>query len=349
MKTWVYILRRLLLLIPQMFLILVATFFLIRLLPGDPARLQLGPLAPEEGVQALRQRMELDKSMPVQFYAYVKQLFHGDLGYSWVNSSSVASDLQSRLPATLELIFLGLLVTLIFLVPLGVLTATRGGGPLSRILKRFASIYGLLAGALPDFWLGLLMLYVFFTKLHVLPGPEGRLAIGAEPPNHITGFYTVDALLAGDFSTLWSALQHLILPVFTLAFVYGSVIFKYAWSGTAQALRSDFTAYADACGLRARKVQWYALRYVAPPMIVVTGVTAGYLLGGAVLIETVFNLNGVGQYAVQSIVSSDYAPIQGFVLIAAVFTMVVYLVVDLVHFAVDPRVRVQGAAKLGGR
>jgi peptide/nickel transport system permease protein len=334
-----YIGRRLALLVPQLFLISIVTFVLIRMLPGDPARLQLGPLAPQAGVDALRRELKLDQSLPVQYWAYLDRLLHGDFGRSWVNQSNVATDLGQRIPATLELIVYGLVVVLVFLVPLAVVTATRGGGILTRVLKKITFGYGLLAGALPDFWLGLLLIFIFFTKLHWAPGPEGRIGIADLPPPRVTGAYTIDALVAGQWATFASAARHLILPVITLAFVYGAPIFKMTRSTMASALRSEYTAYAEGFGLSRWRILWYALRNAAPPAIVIIGVVSGYLLGGAVLIETVFDLNGIGQYAVQAITTNDYAPIQAFVLVAAVFTMFVYLVVDLVHFGVDPRVR----------
>lgn len=337
-----YALKRILLVIPQMVLISVATFVLIRMLPGDPARLQLGPMASDEGVAALREKLRLDESIPSQYMAYLERLFQGDLGRSWVSSTNVSEDLLERIPATLELIAFGMLLVALFLVPLGIVTAVRGGGPITRFLKKISFGYGLLAGALPDFWLGLLFIFIFFTTLGVLPGPEGRLAIGETPPDQVTGFYTIDSLLAGDISLFFSSLEHLFLPALTLAFVYGAVIFKMTRSSMEAALRSNYISYSEGFGLSHRKILWYAFRNAAPPVVVMVGVVTGFLLGGAVLIETVFNLSGVGQYAVQSITSADYAPIQAFVLLAAVFTMLAYLIVDLVYFAVDPRVRAKG-------
>ena len=339
MPIWLYITRRIVLLVPQMFLISVITFVLIRMIPGDPARLQLGPLAPQEGVDLLHKQLKLDKSVVDQFIAYLDRLVHGDFGRSWVNQSAVTTDLGLRIPATLELIGYGLLVVLVVLVPLGVITATRAGGLVTRVLKKITFGYGLLAGALPDFWLGLLLIFVFFTTLHWAPGPEGRLGIVQSAPDKVTGLYTVDAVISGNWSILWASVAHLILPVITLAFVYGAAIFKMVRSTMTAALRSDYTTYAEGFGLPQHKILFYALRNAAPPVLVIGGVVSGYLLGGAVLIETVFGLNGVGQYAVQSITTSDYAPIQAFVLVAAIFTMLVYLLVDLVHFATDPRVR----------
>jgi peptide/nickel transport system permease protein len=343
MQVLKYAARRFLLVIPQMFLISVVTFVLIRMLPGDPARLQLGPLAPDDAVQQLRQELRLDDSIVEQYLAYLGRLSRGDLGSSYASGQAVSTDLAERIPATLELIGLGMLLVLVVLVPLGIITAARGGGPVRRLLKKVTFGYGLLAGALPDFWLGLLFIFVFFTTLGVLPGPEGRLGIAEVPPDQITGFYTVDALITGNFTAFVSAAEHLVLPVVTLAFVYGGAIYKMTRSSMETALRSNYVAYSEGFGLSHGRVLWYAFRNAAPPVVVMTGVVSGYLLGGAVLIETVFNLNGIGQYAVQSIVSADYAPIQGFVLIAAVFTMLAFLAVDLVYFASDPRVRVRGS------
>ena len=338
MRTLKYIGRRLLVLIPQLFLISVITFSLVRMLPGDPARLELGPLAPQEGVELLRHQLRLDKPVPEQYVAYLERLFQGDFGRSWVNSSSVAHDLLVRAPATLELIIAGMLIVFVVMVPIALLSASPSHGWVASATRRIGFGYGLLAGALPDFWLGLVLIFIFFSMLGWAPGPEGRLGILDLAPERVTGFYTIDALLAGDFDTFLSALSHLALPAITLAFVYGGPIFKMVRASMETALRSDYTSYAEGLGLPRRTILLWAMRNAAPPAVVVTGIVAGYLLGGAVLIETVFNLNGIGQYAVQSITTADYAPIQGFVLVAAVFTMLVYLFVDLLHFMIDPRV-----------
>jgi peptide/nickel transport system permease protein len=311
---------------------------LIRFLPGDPARLELGPLAPQEGVDQLRRQLRLDRPLPDQYVAYVERMWHGDFGRSWVNSSDVYDDLRSRFPATLELILAGMLLVALVLLPIAVISAIPGGGLLGRLTRRISFGYGLLAGALPDFWLGLVLIFVFFSLLGWAPGPEGRLGILDIPPDTITGMYTIDSLLAGDLATFYSALSHLALPAITLAFVYGAPIFKMVRTSVDGALKADYTTYATALGLPKRTVLRYAVRNAAPPAIVMTGVVSGFLLGGAVLIETVFNWNGLGQYAVQAITTADYAPIQAFVLVAAIFTMLVYLAVDLAYFAIDPRV-----------
>jgi peptide/nickel transport system permease protein len=337
-RSLIYIGRRLLLLVPQLLLISIATFVLIRALPGDPARLELGPLAPQEGVDELRRQLRLDQPLPQQYLAYVERLAQGQLGRSWVGSTEVSADLAARLPATLELIIGGMLLVAVVLVPLAMVSAMPGGGVAGAAARKVSFGYGLLAGALPDFWLGLVLIFVFFSLLGWAPGPEGRLGILDVAPDYVTGMYTVDALIAGDLPTFWSAIAHLALPCITLAFVYGAPVFKMVRSSLDSALKADYTLYARAVGLRPSTVLRYAMRNAAPPSIVMAGVVSGYLLGGAVLIETVFNLNGLGQYAVQAVTTADYAPIQAFVLISAVFTMLVYLLVDLAYFALDPRV-----------
>jgi ABC-type dipeptide/oligopeptide/nickel transport system permease component len=339
MRVAFYVLRRVVTLVPQLFFISVATFILVRLLPGNPARLELGPLASAHAVAVLRHQMKLDRSLPVQYVAYLGDIVHGNFGTSWTRGTAVASDLATRIPITLSLIIYGLVFVMLFLVPLAIFTASPGGGLVRRALKRVAFVYGLLAGALPDFWLGLVLIFLFYVKIHALPGPDGLLSTLAKPPPRITGVYTIDAFITGRFATFADAAAHMFLPVVTLAFVYGAPVFKMLQSSMARALESDYTSYSQALGIPDLKVLVYALRNAAAPSLVMAGVVSSYLIGGAVLIETVFNLHGLGQYAVDSIKSVDYAPIQAFVLVAAVFTVFVYLIVDLLYFAVDPRVQ----------
>jgi peptide/nickel transport system permease protein len=345
MRLALYIARRFLFLIPQIVLISFITFVLVRLLPGDPARLALGPLAPEEAVQNLREEMYLDRPIVEQYAIWVQNAFAGDLGGSYVNGTAVADDLVQRIPVTLELIVLSLIVVLLILVPLAIVTASRTRNRVVRFFRNVTFGYGMLAGALPDFLLALVLIFVFFTHLEMLPGPEGHLGILDMAPPFVTGSILIDSVLAGEFETFWSAVWHLIMPVFTLAFVYGAAIFKMLRSQMEVALDADFTTYGEAIGLPPRVVFMRAARVAAGPTIVITGVVIMFLLGGAVLVETVFNLNGLGQYAVQAIVTADYAPIQGFVVCAAIFTMLVYLAVDLINFAMDPRIKIGGAPR----
>ena len=348
MRLALYIGRRFLFLVPQVFLISFITFVLVRLLPGDPARLSLGPLAPESSVETLRAKMYLDRPIPEQYVIWLENAFQGDLGESWVNNTQVIDDLVQRIPVTLELIFLALFVVFLVLVPLAIITASRTRNLIVRMFQNITFGYGMLAGALPDFLLGLVLIFFLFAgaaglmPTEILPGPEGRLGILDFDPPFVTGSILIDSLIAGDFEIFWSGFMHLIMPVFTLSFVYGAPIFKMLRSQMEGALKADYTTYAEAVGLAPTIVLTRAARVAAGPTLVITGVVVMFLLGGAVLVERVFNYVGLGQYAINGIVTADYAPIQGFVCFAAIFTMLVYLAVDLIHFAMDPRIKIGG-------
>jgi ABC-type dipeptide/oligopeptide/nickel transport system permease component len=343
MRFAAYLGLRFLFLIPQIVLISFITFVLVRMLPGNPARMSLGPLAPESAVEALREKWLLDRPIFEQYGAWLEKAFAGDLGESWVNNTYVLDDLIQRIPVTIEIIALSLIMVFLFLVPLAIITAARTKNRIVRFFQNITFGYGMLAGALPDFLLGLVLMFIFFTHIGILPGPEGRLGILDFESPFVTGSVLIDSLIAGDFDNFWSGLWHLIMPVFTLAFVYGAPIFKMLRSQMEGALQADYTTYAEAVGIKPRTVFLRAARVASGPTIVITGVVVMFLLGGAVLVETVFNLTGLGQYAVQSIVTADYAPLQGFVSFAAIFTMLVYLAVDLVQFAMDPRIKAVGS------
>ena len=328
-----YLLRRLLFAVPQLVGITFVTFLLIHLIPGDPARLMLGPLASEETIHSLRDHMGLNRSFFEQYGLYVWHAVGGDFGSSWQSGNPVAKDLRQRLPATLELITYSLLLAIVIAIPLGVRAARKPG----KLSDRFAFGYGLVAGALPEFWLGLILILVFYVKLKWVAAPDGRLDVDVLPPRQITGAYTLDALLTGNWTAVGSAFKHLLLPVATLSIVTIGPILKMTRSSMQQMLASDFTRYARLCGLPEKLVGRYALRNSLPPIVTLVAVLYSFLIGGAVLVEVVFGWGGAGQYAVQGVLNADFAVVQGFVLIAAIISLIVYLVVDLIYFAIDPR------------
>lgn len=330
-----YAARRAAVLPVQLFVVSLIVFFLVRLLPGDPSYLLAGPFATVDRVEEVRRRLGLDQPIHVQYAKYMERMFQGDFGTSWVTSQPVLADVAQRLPATLELILYAVILSVLIGIPLGVYTAMHKRG----LLYKGVWIYGMLAGALPDFWFALIAIYVFFFLLGWLPGPIGRLDIAVSTPDHVTGLYSVDALLAGDGEAFASAVAHLVLPVLTLVFIYMPLVLKNARSAMDDMLNSEFVLYARAAGLSRLTQIRYALRNALPPVITVTGILTWFLLGGAVLVETVFAWGGLGQYAVQSVVNSDYAPLQAVVLLSAVFTMVVFLLVDLAYFVIDPRIK----------
>ena len=330
-----YILSRVLFVVPQVFGIIFVSFFLLKLIPGDPAILMLGPFATDQAILDVRTNLGLDKSLLVQFGYYIGNVIRGDLGRSWQTTRPVLEDLLTRFPATIELISLAMLTALTIGVPLGVAGARFKKG----FLRKIADYYGLLAGAVPDFWLGLVFIFIFFTVLKVVPPPLGRLDISIIPPANVTGMYLIDSIIAMDFAALKSAAGHLLLPVLTLGLINAGPIIKMTQSTTERMLESDFTNYAEMCGLPENIVVRQALFNALPPVITMISVLYGFLIGGAVLVEIVFSWGGAGQYAVQGVLNADINPVLGFVVFAAIFSLVLYLIVDLLCFAIDPRTR----------
>lgn len=330
-----YVFRRLIAIIPQAWAITVVVFVLIRLIPGDPAYLFAGPTASASTIRAIRHELGLDQPIPVQYWAYFRKLLHGDMGYSLVTSQPVGQDMLSRFPATLELITFALLLCLLVGIPLGALAARKEGGIADQITR----VYGLLAGSLPDFWWGLMIIFLAYTTFHLGVAPVGRLDLSQTPPPSVTHFYTIDALLARQWSTFVNALAHLLLPGITLAFIYGGPIVKHMRSSMSVVLNAPYLDYGKMCGLGRWRLFRYAFRNSLLPAITMTGLTYVYLISGAVLVETVFAWGGLGQYAVQAITSSDYLAISGTVLTTTMFALLVYVVLDMVYAAIDPRIR----------
>lgn len=333
-RFWFFLVRRLLMLIPQLLGVSIFTFVLIRLLPGNPADLILGPTRTAAGIAALSREMGLDKPLHIQYAIYLNDVLHGDLGRSWFSGEAVLDEMLRRAPATLELVTFSLGIAIALGIAMGVIAAIRMGGISARLFDWYIRF----AGSFPDFWIGLIAIYVFYFVLGLAPAPMGRMGIAEDVPPALTGFHTIDSLVAGRFDLFAIAVQHLALPVLTLGLILAPMVGKVMRASMLEILTTDFIRYARAAGLPRRKVTLYAVRNALPPVVTLIGILFAYLLGGTVLMEKVFSWGGIGQYAVQAVVNADYAAVQGFVLIAAAFTMVVYLVVDLVHMAIDPRV-----------
>ena len=330
-----YIGRRLIFVAPQLVGILLVTFLLLKLIPGDPAVLMLGPFATDEGLARLRTELGLDHSIIKQFGIYLWRVMHWDLGTSWQTTMPVTSDLAQRFPATLELVTLSLLLALSIGMPLGVIGARSKNG----IIRKLVEYYGLAAGSLPDFWFGLVLIFIFYTILGVVPAPLGRIDFTIIPPPEVTGSLLIDSVISGNWLALRNALGHLILPVLTLGLINAAPILKMTMSTMDRMLEADFSRYAEMCGLPNRVVARKALRNSLPSVITIVSVLYGFLIGGAVLVEIVFSWGGAGQYAVQGVLNADLNPVLGFVLYSAILSLVIYLIVDLIYFAIDPRTR----------
>jgi peptide/nickel transport system permease protein len=333
-----YFVKRVLLIVPTLFGVSVITFTLTYLLPGNPALVKAGPLATPEHIAEMERRMGLDRPVAVQYWRYLSGVLRGDLGESATTGRPVLQDLLQRVPATLELTLASLLVALGVGIPLGVLAAVRRDGWVDHV-SRLLGVGGV---AMPTFWTGLLVLYVFFYKLGVAPPPLGRLSAGASAPTAITGLYTVDALLTANWAALRSALAQLVLPALTLGFSVMAPLMRMVRATMLETLESDYIKAAWAAGLPRRTIVYGdALRNCLIPVITLIGVVFGFLMAGNVVVEIVFAWPGIGNYAVTSLMSKDSGPIQSFVLFVAVVYVVVNLAVDLAYGFVDPRIRLR--------
>jgi dipeptide transport system permease protein len=328
---------RLLSALPNLAGVVVITFILTRALPGDPAAYFAGAAATQEAIAQVRSQLGLDKPLLEQFFLYVAGLARGDMGLSLTTGQPVAQELIARLPASLELVFLSLLLACAIALPLGVLAATRPGSWIDQ-LCRIVTTAGV---SLPTFFTGLLLAYVFYFLLGWAPSPMGRLDPMFSPPATVTGLYLVDAALAGDPAMWWASLKQLILPVLTMAIFVLAPIARMTRASMLSVLSADFIRTARASGLSSTTVLvTYALRNALLPVVTTLGMVFGFMLGSSVIVEKVFGWPGVGSYAIDALTASDYAPVQGFVLAMGVLFVLLNLFVDLLYGLIDPRVTV---------
>jgi peptide/nickel transport system permease protein len=321
--------------VPALIGIIIVTFLLTRALPGDPAAYFAGPAANPESIAEIRKELGLDRPLPEQFFFYLGDLFTGDLGESISTGQPVVSELVSRLPASLELTLFALLFSASVAIPLGILAATRPNSWVDHAC-RFITTAGV---SLPTFFTGLALIYLFYYLLDWAPAPIGRLNIIYLSPPHVTGFYTVDALIDGDLETFRAALAQLILPAVTLGLFTLAPLARMTRASMLQVLGSDFVRTARAAGLSGRKVLYtYAFRNALLPVITTLGMVFSFTLGANVLVEKVFAWPGIGSYAIEALVVSDYAAVQGFVLTMAIMFVLLNLVIDVVYTLIDPRV-----------
>lgn len=310
-------------------------FLMLRMIPGDPARLLLGEFATQEDLSRLRTQMGLDRSYPAQYGIYLANILQGDLGNSLRNGAPVVSEIGYRLVATLELALAAMLVASLIGIAAGVLAAVR---PYSVI--DYASMFTALIGvSMPIFWLGLMLMYCLSVLFPVMP-MMGRIGMGSEPAA-VTGLMLVDTLLAGNPADFLDALHHLVLPAFTLATVPMAIVARITRSAMLEVLHQDYVRTARAKGMsEAVVVLRHALRNAFLPVVTVLGLNLGLLLGGAVLTETIFSWPGLGRYVVDSLMARDYAAVQGCILVFAALMAFINLIVDLIYVVLDPRIRV---------
>lgn len=334
-----YILRQVLGVLQTLLLSSIISFAVLRLLPGDPARLIVGPLAGQAALDAVREQLGLNDPVIVQYLDYVGGFLTGNWGYSYSNGADVTAVLAARLPATIELALYAFLFALVVAIVVATIASYRRG--IVGALAKFFSLIGL---GTPPFWLALVLLLVFSVNLKVLPGPSGRLTSFLQPPPTITGLYTVDALLTGNVVAFSDALAHLVLPAIALAVIPCAFLTRLLTANLEDAARGAFVTVVRSKGVSRWSTHTrHVLHNALLPTVSSSGVVLAALITGSVLVEEIFDWPGVGQVLVQGIQRQDFAVVQTFILLSAVIYVLVNLLVDVVVGFVDPRLRLQRA------
>jgi peptide/nickel transport system permease protein len=330
-----YIIRRLLLVVPVLVGALFISFVLTRVVPGDPIIRVAGPYSSEEKRDEMRHDAYLDRSIPVQFGIYMRDLVQGDMGDSFFTGQAVRDDLSSRFMATFELVLYGMLLAVVLAIPLGVISAVKRGTWFDHV-SRVLAVVGV---SVPVFWIGLVLLTIFYSNLGWLPGPTGRLPIGVKPPDKTTGLYTIDALIHGQWSLWWDAVRALILPVITIGLTSMAPIARMTRATMIESLDSDYIRTSHSLGIPSRIiVLHHAFKNAVLPILNLGAGVFGYLIGGLVLVEIIFTWNGLGLYSYNAILNSDFPAVQGFILLITFIYLLIYLAVDVMTALIDPRV-----------
>ena len=330
-----FISRRLFHLIFILIGVSVLVFLMLRLIPGDPARLLVGEFASPQEIDRIREKLGLDASYPYQYCLYIKNLLQGDMGVSIRTNAPVSQEIVVRFLATVELSIAAMVISSLLGILAGVISSVKR----YSLFDTVSMVMALGGISMPIFWLGLMLMYLFSVKLRVLP-IMGRFTMGMDYSS-LTGLVILDSLLGGNFQLLINSVWHLILPAFTLATIPMAIIARMTRSSMLEVLSKDYIRTARAKGLSHRAVVLkHALKNAFLPIVTVIGLNFGLLLGGAVLTETIFSWPGLGRYVVDSLQARDYPSVQGCILLFAVIMVLVNLTVDILYFYLDPRMRV---------
>ena len=329
-----YFIKRLLLLIPVVLGVSVLVFIIMHVFTSDPSSNILGQHASQDQIDALRQQLGLNDPLYKQYLNFITGILQGDFGTSLITKSSVATEIFSRFPATIELAIISIIVASIVGITLGVLSAVKQ----NSIIDYLCMGTSLVGVSMPIFWLGLILIVVFSVTLGWLP-VSGRATIGLEPVK-ITGLYLLDSLLSGDMTAFFDSLEHLVLPVIALSSYSTAIIARMTRSAMLEVLGQDYIRTARSKGLvESIIIRSHGLRNTLIPVTTVIGLQLGSLLGGAVLTETVFSWPGIGSYTIDAILKSDFPVVQGAVMIMAIVFVLVNLLVDLLYAFIDPRIK----------
>lgn len=329
-----FILRRVLLVLPSLFGLLVLTFVMLRILPNDPSAALAGENATPAQIAAIRKAYGFDEPLWKQFLIYLKQVAQADLGNSTITGRPVATDIALRLPATIELAISALMFATLVGIPLGTLAAVWHNSLFDHV-TRIVTVGGL---AIAAFWFAIILQLIFSMSLDWLP-LRGRLSVGTPEPVKLTGLFLLDSLLTGRLDLFWDALRHIIMPAFTLSLGGLASIARFTRAGVLDTLQKDFVGYAEAAGYRTRRIVWiYVLRNSVVASTTQIGLLFGALISSAVAVEAIFDWPGIGSYAVNGILTSDYKAILAVTLVVGVIYAIVNIIVDVSHALLDPRV-----------
>jgi len=333
-----YLLRRLAGSIVTLLGVSILIFLVARVIPGDPARLALGPAASAAQVEEYRQRLGLNEPLPIQYVDYISKLLRGDMGISLYTNRPVLSDIAQGLPATLELVLASAIIMLVFGVALGIFSARYR----NRIPDHIARVFALLGIVTPTFVWAIFLMLIFSDRLGWLP-ISGRLSDGVPAPATITGLYLIDSLLTGRLDIFMDALIHIMLPAIALSLPGLGQAARLTRVNIVEAYEQPYAEMARAYGLSNRKIALkYTLRPALIPTLTVLGMDIASKLGNAFLVESVFVWPGVANYGVQTILQKDLNGIIGTVLVISAFFLIVNLIVDLCVALLDPRIRLTG-------
>ena len=334
MKLGTYILKRIFLMVIVMFGVATIVFFITHIIPADPVGAILGGNAPIERVDEMRHQLGLDKPITLQFIDYMKGIVHADFGISLKSNRPVLTDIINYFPATIELAVASMLFAVLVGVFLGIFSAIYRNKPIDH----FSRVFSILGVSMPVFWLGLLLLLLFYYHLNWLPG-GGRNSLFIFPLR-ITGFVLLDSLLAGNWAAFWDGLSHIVLPAFVLGYASAASIARIMRASMLDILRQDFIRTAKSKGLSKRVVIYrHALKNALIPVVTIIGLSFGSLLSGAVLTETIFSWPGLGRYIVNALLVLDYPAVTGGTLFIAFVYSLANLLVDISYAVLDPRMR----------
>jgi peptide/nickel transport system permease protein len=338
MKLRYYIIYRVLCSSVVLFGISILAFILVYIIPGDPARLIAGPLAPHEEVAQIRKELGLDRPIYEQYLIYMNKLLHGDLGVSIHTRRPVIEDLKEYFAATIELTTVSMVLALIIGFPLGIISAAKK----DKLQDHVSRVFSISGVCMPSFWLGLILQLVFCSVLGIMPagGRVDYFVLSEHPLKIITGLYIIDSILTGNWPVLVSSIRYIILPATCLAYTSLVVVTRMLRANLLEVLGSEYIKTARAYGFSERKILYkYALRNALIPTITIISLSFAYSLSGAFVVESVFSWPGLGRYAAFSIINSDYPAIMGVVLLVCLIYTIINLIVDISYLFIDPRIK----------